>query len=128
MYGSNFEMAGKSGTIFILIVALIVVLALIIAIRKKPERPPSLTSEARDEFARYLARNPGARDLEEKCSGVFDIANHPADFFAIELKEKEHSDVALSARSKGGLLDGDDMRRWIAENSSEWAAGKRECD
>lgn len=102
--------------IVILFLALLV-LALGAAARAGPF--VGLTSEARSLFARWMASHPKAREREQRCSGIRDLLKEPEKFFAVELQEPEHADVAEMVKSSGGLLDVAAMGRWIVENADE---------
>lgn len=105
--------------IYVLVVLIILVLICALLASGRSRHLPFLTSDARDEFFRYIASRPDARKYEEQRSGIRDITRNPEEFFASELRELEHSDVTQMVKANGGLITVEPVRRWIAENSRE---------
>lgn len=108
-------------TCILIVLIVLVLLCAILASGTHGRHLPYLTSEARDEFFRFIASHPKSRAFEERRSGVSDITRHPEKFFAFELTEREHSDVARATKANGGLITLEPMRRWIQENLQETA-------
>jgi hypothetical protein len=97
-------------------VVMIVLLILVAVVRKGRL---TLTPDAAAEFRQWMFSHPKAREREQRCSGIRDITEDPARFFAFELREPEHADVLKTVREAGGVVDISAVRRWIAENTDE---------
>jgi hypothetical protein len=104
-----------------LIILIVLILLCAILMSGSRRHLPYLTSDARDEFFRFIAAHPASRAYEERRSGISDITRHPEKFFAFEIMEREHSDVARETKANGGLIMLEPMRRWIQENLQEMA-------
>lgn len=108
-------------TCVLIVLIVLVLLCAVLASSAHGRHLPYLTSEARDEFFRFVAAHPKSRAYEERRSGVPDVTRYPEKFFAFELAEREHSDVARATKANGGLITLEPMRRWIQENLQETA-------
>jgi hypothetical protein len=86
-----------------------------------------LTPSARTAFMYYLCTHPEAKEKEERCSNISDIGNHAEEYFAIELREPEHSDVAQRVASARGIMTKSDVQQWARENFRE-VYDKKELD
>lgn len=111
-------MCRTSVCFLVLVILLVIICAAALAARDR-KHLPYLSSEARDEFFRFMAVRPDARCYEEARSGVPDITRDPEKFFAVELMEPEHGDVIRAVMADNGMITGSSMRRWIAESTAE---------
>lgn len=104
------------------------IIALICALVHKPQF--SITDGAAAVFRAYIESHPVAAEHETRCSGI-DVTDPAriADYFAIELRERDHADVRDMIRERGGTFDADCMRAWRDENYREnYVLRKRGCD
>lgn len=88
---------------------------------------PSVTLDAKAELRRYFETHKRAREVEEYCSGVRDVAHNLEDFMQVELREPEHWRVLDYVKKQNWVVDKQAALMWIEENSSEMRGGKKTC-
>lgn len=104
--------------LFLLILILILLVAYFLA--KPCKEPILLTPEARTDLINYFVSFPPAWEHETHSSGVKFIGDRAEKFFAVELTESEHADIAQMVQANKGIVTPSIVQAWIKENRAEF--------
>lgn len=88
-----------------------------------------ISYEAKQAFINYINTHSKAKERETKCSKIDNITEYIEEYFKIQLKEGEYTNVVEIINNKKGIFSESIMKQWIRENYiKNYIKKKTRCD